>query len=275
MTHHALAPPSAAPPPENYERFFIPAIGRPVARRLIRSAALRSGERVLDVGCGTGVVARLAAAEVGTEGTVAGLDPNPGMLAVAASVTPPELGIAWHQASAESMPLPAGAFDVVLCQMSLQFMDDRRQGLREMRRVLADDGRIMLNVPGPAGAVFEIFIDAMTRHLGNQAAGFARAVFALHDETELQTLLREAGFHRVSTVAEDYELMLPKPGDFLRQYIWSTPLAMVVAEASEEVRAALEHEVVEAWQRFATGDGMRYSQRVVTAAATASPAPDS
>ncbi|HUG37602.1 MAG TPA: methyltransferase domain-containing protein, partial [Candidatus Limnocylindrales bacterium] len=72
-------------PAENYERFFVPAIGRPLAVDLVREADLRPGERVLDAACGTGVVARLAAAEVGPDGEVAGLDVNPGMLAVAAA----------------------------------------------------------------------------------------------------------------------------------------------------------------------------------------------
>ena len=106
MTTQALAPPSAAAPPVNYEQYFVPVIGLPVARALIRVAALRPGERVLDVGCGTGVAARLAAAQVGPDGSVAGLDPNPGMLAVAGAAAPAELGIEWHQAGAEAMPLP-------------------------------------------------------------------------------------------------------------------------------------------------------------------------
>ena len=71
--------------PENYERYFIPAIGAPLATDLIDTAALRPSERVLDVACGTGVVARLAAERVGATGTVAGIDINPGMLAVALS----------------------------------------------------------------------------------------------------------------------------------------------------------------------------------------------
>lgn len=269
MTHQALGAPSAAPPPRNYERYFVPAIGLPVAQSLIRAASLRPGERVLDVGCGTGVIARLAAREVRPGGTVAGLDPNPGMLGVAAAVVPSELGIEWHQASAESMPLPDGAFDVVLCQMALQFIPDRGQALGEMHRVLADGGRIALNVPGPAGPPFELLIDAMARHIGNEAAGFVRTVFALHDEGELDALMDKAGFRDTRMRAETLELMLPPPGDFLPQYIWSTPLSGIVAGASENARAAFEREVVAGWQRFVSGDGMRYRQRIVTVTARA------
>ena len=68
---------------ENYERYFVPAIGAPVAADLVEAAAIRPGERVLDVACGTGIVTRLAQERVGSEGTVAGLDPNPGMPAAA------------------------------------------------------------------------------------------------------------------------------------------------------------------------------------------------
>ena len=66
-------------PAANYERFFVPAIGAPLATDLIHLAELRPGERVLDIACGTGVVARLASQQVGATGTVAGLDVNPGM----------------------------------------------------------------------------------------------------------------------------------------------------------------------------------------------------
>src|SRR5688500_1839868 len=132
---------------ENYERYFVPAIGAPLAADLTDMAAPRPGERVLDVACGTGIVARLAAERVGTGGAVVGLDFNPGMLGVARSVTPPDLAIEWQEASADVMPLPNEAFDVVLCQLALQFMPDKAAALREMRRVLAIDGRVAINVP--------------------------------------------------------------------------------------------------------------------------------
>ena len=253
--------------PHNYESFFVPAIGRPLADALVRVAALHAGERVLDVGCGTGVVARLAAERVSPGGTVAGLDINPGMLAVARLETPPEWEIQWHEASAESMPLPGGAFDVVLCQMSLQFLADRAGGLREMRRVLASGGRLVLNVPGPAAPLFEILARAMGRHIAPPAAGFVGAVFALHDEAELEQLLKDAGFRHASVRADAHELLLPPPKDFLWQYVGSTPLAAIVTAASDDARSALEREVVAGWQDFAGRDGMRCRQRVVTAAA--------
>ena len=165
----------------NYERFFVPAISMPLALDLIDSAALRPGERVLDVACGTGVIARLAAERVGTTGTVTGLDLNPGMLAVARSVTPATSTIAWREASADAMPVPDRSFDVALCQLGLQFVPDKRAALRELRRVLVPGGRLLLNVPGPTPPFFAVVEHALARHIGPQAAAFVRVVFSLHD----------------------------------------------------------------------------------------------
>ena len=90
----------AGEPPKNYERYFVPTIG--TAWATARVAELSSGERVLDVACGTGVVTRRASELVGPEGNVAGLDVNPGMLAVARSAS--LTSIEWHESSAESIP---------------------------------------------------------------------------------------------------------------------------------------------------------------------------
>src|SRR3546814_8022062 len=83
--------------------------------------------------CSSDLVTRLASEQVGATGTVAGLDVNPGMLAVARAATPEGMSIEWHEANAEAMPLPEASFDVVLCQLGLQFMPDRQAALREMR----------------------------------------------------------------------------------------------------------------------------------------------
>jgi ubiquinone/menaquinone biosynthesis C-methylase UbiE len=252
-------------PPENYERFFVPVIGEPVANDLIRLAALRPGERVLDVACGTGIVARLAAQQVGPNGAVAGVDLNPGMLEIARSNAPTNMSITWHQGSAEDMPLPDEAFDVVLCQLGLEFMPDKLAALAEMRRVLVPGGRLILNVPGPAAKLFAVLAEAMKRYISPQAAGFVNQVFSLHDTTEIQQIISEAGFRDIALQVNDKTLTLPPSKDFLWQYVHSTPLAGMVAQADEENLAALEREVVEAWQEFEEDGNLRYRQRIVEA----------
>lgn len=252
-------------PPENYERYFVPVIGAPLANELVQAAALRPGERVLDVACGTGVVARLAAQSVGDAGSVAGLDNNPGMLAVARSTTPDDVAIDWHEASAEEMPIEDASVDAVLCQMGLQFVPDKHAALSEMRRVLAPGSRLILNVPGPTPPPFVILGEALAHHIGPQAAGFVNQVFSLHDTAELQQLIEGAGFREVSVRADTRTLRLPPPEEFLWQYIHSTPLASAVAQVDDERRGALEREVVARWQEFVKDGALMLEVRVVVA----------
>jgi ubiquinone/menaquinone biosynthesis C-methylase UbiE len=102
-------------PAETYESYMVPVLFAPSAERLIELARLRTGERALDVGCGTGIVARRAAPQVGIDGRVTGLDLSPGMLAVARSVALRErLSIDWREGRAEGLPFADGEFDVVL-----------------------------------------------------------------------------------------------------------------------------------------------------------------
>jgi SAM-dependent methyltransferase len=245
-------------PAENYQRYFVPAIGGPAAEDLIEGTGLQAGERVLDVACGTGV---------GPSGTGAGLDVNPGMLAVARASTPSGISINWYEASAEAMPLPDGSFDVVLCQMGLQFMPNRPAALREMRRVLDRGGRIYVNVPGPKPPLFGIMTAAFARHIGPQAAAFGDAVFSLHDVDDMAKLLRDAGFREVDVRAKPKRLRLPAPADFLWQYVYSTPLAEPVSKAGAERRTALEQEVCSQWQTLVTDGALPLEVGITTAAA--------
>jgi ubiquinone/menaquinone biosynthesis C-methylase UbiE len=255
-------------PPENYQRYFVPAIGHPLAQDLLREASLAPGERVLDVGCGTGVVTRLAAERVGADGMVIGLDINPGMLAVAEASSPAHT-IEWRQASADSIPYPDDTFDVVLCQLSLQFMPDRARALQEMRRVLVPQGRLVISVPGPAGPLFSSLAAAMEQHVTPEAAGFVNAVFGLHDTGEIEGLLERAGFRDVLARAYTRELFLPAARDFLWQYIQSTPLAGAVAAAGAQSRSAMERQVLADWSEHEHGDGLTYRQRIVMASGVA------
>ena len=224
---------------ENYERYFVPAIGAPVAADLVEAAAIQPAERVLDVACGTGIVTRLARERVGSEGTVAGLDPNPGMLAVARKAAPPEPAIDWYEAPAEAIPLPDESFDVVLCGMGLQFLSDKEAGLREIRRALVGGGRLVANLPGPTPSALEAMAESLAEHISPDVAGFVHLVFSLHDPDELRRLAMAAGFSEVHVRSSPKHLELPPPEDFLWQYVHSTPLAAFLSEVDDQRRAAL------------------------------------
>ena len=255
--------------PANYQRYFVPVVAEPLAVDLLHVAKLQQGERVLDVGCGTGVVARLAAHSVATNGSVVGVDPNPGMLAVARDIDVPGITIDWREAGAEKLPFEDATFDVVLSQMSLQFVADRKAALDEMHRVLVPGGRLVINLPGPPTKMFTALADAVGRHIHPEAARFVLAVFSLHDPAEVEHLLQDAGFHDVSVHAEVKTLVLPQARDFLWQYLGSTPLSEHVAKAGDPAKGALERDVVSAWRDFEDGDGLRLEQRMLTAAARA------
>jgi ubiquinone/menaquinone biosynthesis C-methylase UbiE len=235
---------------ENYERYFVPTIGMPFATALLDAAGLHRGERVLDVACGTGVVTRLAAKRVGSDGAVAGLDINPAMLAVARSVPSSGAAIEWHEASAESLPLADGSFDLVLSSLGLQFVADKTSALREMRRVLGPDGRLAIATVGPTPPLFAILEQALARHVKPEVAAFMRAVFSLYEPQELEGLTSGAGFRDTEVRSKALSLTLPGPGEFLWQYVHSTPLAAAVAQIDDVGRAALERDVVAGWRSF-------------------------
>ena len=254
------------PGPEAYERHFVPAIGGPLAIDLVAAAGLRPGERVLDVACGTGVVARLAAEQVGAGGSVAALDINAAMLGVARTVeAPAEPAIRWYESPAESMPLPHGAFDVVFCQLGLQFIADKVAALREMHRVAAKGGRVLVSVPAPS-RFFGVLDDALTRRIPG-AAEFVRMVFSLHDPAQIERFFRDAGFADVRVEPYMKQLRLPPPRDFLWEYVQSTPMAAQIAEADHVLLDALEREVVERWQPWVVDGGLSHEQQIVVARA--------
>ena len=120
---------------ELYESAFVPGFFAQWAPILCEVAGVKPGSTVLDVACGTGIVARTAADIVGPTGAVVGLDVNEAMLTVAARVRP---DVEWRQGDACSLPFTDGSFDAVLCQMALMFFADRPTAIGEMARV-ADD----------------------------------------------------------------------------------------------------------------------------------------
>src|ERR671918_274748 len=251
---------------ENYQRYFVPAIATPVSADLLRIAGLRQAERVLDVACGTGVIARLAAEPVGPTGSVAASDLAPDMIDVAKTIpSPAGSPIEWHVGDATAHPFPDDSYDVALCQMGLRFIEDRAAVLTETRRVLAPGGRLVINTPGRIQPAFELMEQAIVEHISADLGGFVRAVFSMHDPEAVATLLRDAGLSDVATRVSPVRLQLPAPAEFLWQYINFTPMAPFVAQAPEAAQSAMERQAVRAWEPFVVGGTIQAEQPIVVA----------
>jgi ubiquinone/menaquinone biosynthesis C-methylase UbiE len=229
-----------------YERELVPAVFGPWGPRVVELAALRRGLRVLDVACGTGLVARLAAEAVGADGHVTALDLNPAMLAFASELPAAEgAAIEWVKGDAQALPFAEASFDVVCCQLGLQFFPDREGAVGEMRRVLVPGGRAVVMVwreidraPG-----FAVLAAGLGRTIGADAETLMRAPFALSDAAELSRLLETAGLRDCAIPAESGNVRFASAAMFIRSYIGGSPLAGIVATAPEQAYEELVSEV--------------------------------
>jgi ubiquinone/menaquinone biosynthesis C-methylase UbiE len=259
--------------PELYERYLVPAMTAMWAADLADRAALGPGEHVLDLACGTGVAAREAAGRVGLGGSVAAVDVNPGMLAVARSLpVPAGAAIDWHEASALALPFPDAAFDVVLCQLGLQFFPDRPAALAEARRVLVPGGRLALSVFGPIdhNPATRALADALDRHVGPGASLAKRTEHALADPAELRALAAGAGFRDLVLSGATKDVHFPSAAKYVRIQLAATPLASLpAADRRESVVEALIEDVGAALAPYAGSDGLTFPQEVQTLTASA------
>ena len=212
----------AAAPAEVYDRSFVPALFAQWGPVMAEAAAVAAGARVLDVGCGTGAATVAAAARAGPDGRVVGLDPNPGMLAVARR----HPGIAWVEGRAEALPFPDAAFDAVVSQFAMMFFDDRVAALREMQRVLAPGGRMAVAVCGALSASpgYSALAALLDRLFGSEVGDTFRAPFALGDARALQALAADAGLGDASVTERVGTVRFPSIAELIateRACVWT------------------------------------------------------
>lgn len=177
---------------EAYEAFFLPALLSQWVGPVVDAAGIQAGDRVLDVACGTGVLARGVVPRVGPRGSVVGLDVEEGMLAAARSKAP---AIEWRCGRAEALPFDGGSFDAVVSQFGLMFFEDRRLALAEMMRVLRPGGRMAVAVWGPIedSPGYALMAPLLDRLLGEAAVKALLAPFSLSDPKHLHSLFASAG----------------------------------------------------------------------------------
>ena len=236
---------------EVYEEFFIPALFADWAPQMAELAKIRSGQDVLDVACGTGVVARTLADRVGNTGSVIGLDINDGMLAVAKRKAP---HIDWQQGTVDALPFDDASFDAVLCQFALMFFENRQHAIREMLRVLKSGGHLAVavwdsleNTPG-----YFAMVDLLKKLFGDETADKLRAPYILGDEEQLQQIFDVEGIADIHIKSYAGVARFPSIESWVYTDIKGWVLADVLGDAQVET---LLNEAKEALKSFVTADG--------------------
>lgn len=202
-------------PAEVYESYMVPTLFAPWSAYLIQAANPQPGQHILDVGCGTGIVARRVAPLVEPNGRITGLDLNPNMLAVARAAADREhLAIEWREGPAEKLPFPDRGFDSVLSQFAVMFFASRPAALAEMHRVLKNDGRAIISVFQSLDRhpFYQALDEAIQHHLGMSSVS---EIFALGHTDKLYKLLTDAGFARVEIHSASMVARFPNPEAFL------------------------------------------------------------
>ena len=226
--------------PECYERFAVGRHLRPIAEEFLRRVPVSESDRVLDAACGTGVVARLLCAQVPRPRQVTGLDLNNGMLAVAQRLGDDAgLDIDWRQGDLCALPFEDAKFDLVVCQQGLQFVADKPQALREMRRVLTPSGRLALNVFGAPSRFHAALAQGLAKFAEASAAKLSLAPFGLAKATELRALIGAVGLGDIQLDTVSISRRVEPTQEWLLQYSSALPYAPAVASMSGAARAQM------------------------------------
>lgn len=246
-------------PAEMYELFYGPGIFQPLTILFAEFAAPQPGERVLDLACGTGLVARHVAPLAGPHGKVVAVDINPAMLDVARKQpSPPGAVIDWREGDAVTIDLPEHEFDLILCQQGLQFFSDQSAALRRLRSLLAPGGRLALATwqEIERHTLFAEFAQVEVKHLAPLGVGYDDLVapFSLGDPARVQALLEGAGFSQITMTTRSIEARFSSPETFARKM--ETAYGSVIPDFVKSPKAfaayldAVENETRELVQRY-------------------------
>ena len=243
----------------------------PATELMLDLAHLRPGDRVLDIAAGEGYQSVAAALRVGSSGYVMAVDLAPEQVKHAAAAAR-EAGIHHIETmvmDAESLDLPDGSFDAVLCQLGVMFLPDIDRGLREMLRVLTPGGRASLVISTPGGSPESDLVASIVRGRVGAATPMParRSGASLGAPGVMRQKMEAVGFQAVEAHELAVPLRLPSAEDAVNLVRDLHPtLDEMMAPLTADEREALWREVNQASAAFVGPDGFESPSRVVVVA---------
>jgi len=244
-----------------YESQKVPAMFRPLAEATINWIQVDPTDHVLDVACGTGILARVVGKKFPSIERLVGSDLNQGMLDVAKTLTAAEpYKSEWYAADVGLLPFDKRTFTICFCQQGLQFFPDKEKALSEIHRVIKTDGRLVLNVWSEISPLFAILAEALEQYIGTAIAERSLAPFAFRNQEHIESLLTEAGFtgHKMHTLT--VERQIGPAHDAIPAEIAGNPVGIEVAEQGAEVLDLIVQRVVKNLSPYKAGEGFSIPQ---------------
>jgi len=237
----------------------------PVSAALFERAALRPGERVLDVGVGTGSTTAAAFEAVQPGGSVTGIDISRAMIA-AARERVRAAGIDWVQGDVTTHEFPAAAYDAVISRFGVMFFSDPVTAFRRMHDATVPGGRFVATVWARRDAsLFAIPYTVVTttlHRLGVEYRGIGpdESLFSLGDPDTAHRVLATAGWTEIDSRANQRTLYLGGGGDSVASTVsgsmGSGPISALLAGQSPEVLAAVRTALTADFERRHDGTGV-------------------
>ena len=227
----------------------------PWAADLVERANLEAGWRVLDLACGTGVVARAVGPVIGPAGAIVASDLNEAMLDEAQQHAVQGASVQWRQADATELPFETDEFDGVLCQQGLQFVPEKAAAVSEMRRVLRPGGIAAVSVwASPEhNPYISALADGLSRHVSPEAGQTMLAPCALGDTDVLVALFDQAGFVSVEVDIVTLDREPADPAEAIGGNLAALPIAdqiqamgaLKYTQMVEDIAAALASHITD------------------------------
>ena len=257
--------------PEAYEKYIVSAFSGAWAQDITNRANLCSGDRILDIGCGTGVVSRCAYQSMGDSVNITGVDVNEIVLKKAREIClSDKISIVWKQCAAEALPFSDGEFDVVLCQQGLQYFPDQPLALAEANRVLESNGRLVFSV-WRSLEYFPLYLvlhKALEQYVSAEAALMLSSAFTLGDAAQLKKLFGSAGFKNIEVCLEIKQMRYSPFEEFLVGGFVASPFANEILALEKSKREEMFQMITESVSNYIDDHGLAAPMECYVVSAT-------